>query len=139
MQHHPKDERRPLVVLKIANALALAKRLTRLAGEKDEVTKTGAVLNAGEMALYADALHRLNQHAKAMTIYQKALGVSPTADQTVWIRFQIVRLAKEAKQPELARAGLQELKENDDILVQRIAAVLAADTSSPAKAEGGRP
>ncbi|MBX3237245.1 MAG: tetratricopeptide repeat protein [Nitrospiraceae bacterium] len=139
LQHHPKDERRPLVVLKIANALALAKRLDEAIVAYDEVTKTGAVLNAGEMVLYADALHRLNQHAKAMTIYQKALGVSPTADQTVWIRFQIVRLAKEAKQPELARAGLQELKENDDILVQRIAAVLAADTSSPAKAEGGRP
>ncbi len=139
LQHHPKDERRPMVVLRIANALALAKRLDEAVVAYDEVAKTGASLTAGDLVLYADALHRLNQHARAMAVYQKALAAAPTTDQSVWIRFQIVRLAKESKQPELVRAGLQELKDHDDILVQRIAAVLAADATSPAKAEGGRP
>ncbi len=74
-----------------------------------------------------------------MTIYQKALSAGPTTDQTTWIHFQIVRLAKEAKQPELAREGLQVLGNSDDVLVRRMAAVLESDVPTSLKREGGRP
>jgi TolA-binding protein len=138
LQHHPRGEQRPLVLAKVANALAMAKHWEEAVAAYDEAMKTGAMLTGNELLMYADGLHRLKLRGRALSIYQTALAVDLTPDQVAWIRFQIVRLAREAKQPALAETTLHELGESDDVLVKRIAAVLAADVPA-AKAEGGRP
>jgi tetratricopeptide (TPR) repeat protein len=139
LQHHPHEQHRSEVLVKMASALAMVKRLDEAVMAYDEAVRLGAVLSPNDLMTYADLLHHLHHHDRALTLYQKALAVDLTSDQIAWIQFQIVRLAQEAKQPALAASALRDLRQSDDVLVKRIAAVLAADVPPSAKAEGIRP
>ncbi|GMV50193.1 tetratricopeptide repeat protein [Nitrospirales bacterium NOB] len=138
LQHHPRHRDRAIVQLKLADALSATKQYTEAALLFDAAAKEGAKMTATELMHYGDALAYAKRSEPALALYKQALIAGPSADQTIWIQFQIVRLAKETKRQDLARGGLRVLGEHTDSLVQRMAGVLQADVPQVQVGQGGR-
>ena len=138
LDHHPRHEDRLTVQLKVAEALGSAKRYGEAIAVYESILKNGMELPAPDAMRHADALIHLNQPAPALTFYKQALRGGLNPEQEIWAQFQIVRLARHSKHPELARGGLRALSENDDSLVRRMAAVMQSDQAQSVPNQGGR-
>ena len=131
LEHHPRHQDRLSVQLKVAEALASAKRYGDATAIYESIVRSGQELPAPDAIRHADALIHVNQPASALTFYKQALRGGLNPEQEIWAQFQIVRLAQHSKHPELAQGGLRALSESDDSLVRRMAAVMQSDQAQP--------
>lgn len=136
--HNPRHPDRALVQLKLAGALAQAKRDTEAASLYESVLKAGLDLSALDRLRHADVLARLNRPEPAVDQYKRALMAGLETEQEAWARIQIVQLARGKKGADVTGNGVRALHEYRDPLMRRIAAALQTDVPETTPAAGAK-
>jgi TolA-binding protein len=127
LRNHLRADVRKDVLAHIGLALVDLHRPAEALTMLEEANRLGGLATPDVFATYGDLVSKAKHSDQAVALYRKSLSLNPSREVAAWDRMQIVRLYRDARKPDQARAALEALEAEDQPLYRRAAAVLAQD------------